>query len=158
MLKSQILVATISMFLWMLCVPSLSAACREEMVGGQSVDQAAEQALAAIPLPKITAEQALPIANAELALETTKKKSEPPVGWTIVAIEWCKSSNFQPSVATYGSYTVLDDREAYAWFVTYLGPKHAPPFDESGPKSVPSVYIIRIKDNRKADGLIGTRT
>jgi hypothetical protein len=150
--QRQILVATISLFLWMLCVPSLSAACR--------VDPAASSpggtpniydGLAVMPLPKMSAEQALAIAKAEQALDIANEmKRNPPLvdrpeNYAIVEIEWCKSSNFQPSFDDGASHVVWDDPEAYAWVVTYL--PAVPP-----PKGIlRNLTILRIQENRKVD-------
>jgi hypothetical protein len=143
MLKKQILMATILLFFSMLRVPSLFGACHEDMAGSQNIDQA----LASVPLPKITAEEAAAI--------TKKYRSVRDENYTIVAIEWCKSSNFQPN---FDDGTDWDDREAYAWFVTCVEPAKGPfepPFDKLG---IRSVFIMRIRDNRKVDVMEGVRT
>jgi hypothetical protein len=113
--------------------------------------QSVDQTLATVPLPTVSAAEALDIAK--------KLKRNPPAGYrwarsdnySIVAIDWCKSSDFKPRFSDGSNWSVLDDKDAYAWFVTYLEPPQGYP-------GTRSVSIIRIKDNGKADFMFGTRT
>jgi hypothetical protein len=138
MLKKKIPLAVFSLFC---CVGCLFAKS-DKTVDGQ---------LAAVPLPTLSAAEALDIAK--------ELKRNPPHAYhwagsdnyTVVAIDWCKSSDFRPRFSDGSNWLVRDDQDAYAWFVTYLEAPH-------GPSPIRSVGIIRIKNNGKADFMVGIRT
>jgi hypothetical protein len=104
-----------------------------------------DQALAAIPLPKLSAAEAL-----DTAKKYAKGRARPD-NYTIVAIDWCKSSDFKPAFSDGYQWSVIDDQSAYAWFVTFIVLTQ----EYSGTRFV---GVIRVKENGKVDGMVGTRT
>jgi len=95
-----------------------------------------DAALAAVPLPKLTAAEVLDIAK-----KLTDGRA--PFGIsTIVAIDWCKSSDFRPRYVDGADLLGLNN-DKYAWFVTNIEPPSGP-----APAHVRSVAIVRIYDNR----------
>jgi hypothetical protein len=103
-----------------------------------------DQALAAVPLPKLSAPEALEIAN------KFRHSRTPSDGSAIVAIDWCKSSDFWPHYIDGTTWEGLNSG-GYAWFVTYIEPP-------SGPAKTRSVSIIRVTDDGVADFVPGVRT
>ena len=94
------------------------------------------QALAALPVPKLSAAEALDRAN---KLWRSRRGSDTS---TVVAIEWCKSSDFWPRYVDGSDYVGLNN-DTYAWFITYIEPAN-------GPAHVRSVAIIRVYDDGEA--------
>src|ERR1700723_3551704 len=132
MLKRKIQVTIVSL---LFCVGwAFAGTIQEPEKPIQNIDQA----LAAVPLPKLSAREALDIAN------KFRHSRTPSDGSAIVATDWCKSSDFQPRLSDGSDWSVLDDKDAYAWFVTYLEPPQ-------GYSRIRSISIIRIKDDGKAD-------
>lgn len=147
MLKTKIRVTMVSL---LFCVGWAFAGTIQAL---DKTVQSVDQILANVPVPTVSAAEALAIA-------TKLIKHNPPAAYrwahsdnyTIVAIDWCKSSDFEPRFSDGSDWHVLNDKDAYAWFVTYLEPTQG----YSG--TTRSVGIIRIKDNGKADFMVRTRT
>jgi len=107
------------------------------------------------PLPKLSVAEALGIAKELMRNPPAAYPWARSDNYTIVAIDWCKASDFQPRFTDGSTWSVLDDKDAYAWFVTYLEPNQDIQTRDRAPRSV---WIIRIKDNGKADFMVGIRT
>jgi hypothetical protein len=103
-----------------------------------------DEALAAVRLPKLSAAEALDIAN------KLRRSRTPSDGSTIVAIDWCKSSDFRPRYVDGSDYMGLNN-DTYAWFITYIEPLN-------GPAHVRSIAIVRVYDNGRADFVPSART
>jgi len=140
MLRRKILVAVVLLFC---CVGWMLAGRSQASVKPiQNIDQA----LAAVPLPKLSAAEALDIAN-------KLRHSRAPFDIsTIVSIDWCKSSDFRPRYVD-GADLVGLDNDAYAWFVTYIEPPNGP-----APAHVRSVVIVRVYDDGQAAFIARIRT
>jgi len=66
-----------------------------------------------IPTPTLTATQVIAIGE--------KRFGERAKDYTLVAIEWQKSSAYQPRVSTGATYTPANDQpDEYSWFLTYV--------------------------------------
>jgi hypothetical protein len=105
-----------------------------------------DEALAAVPLPKLSAAEALDIAK-------KLTDSRAPFGIsTVVAIDWCKSSDFHPRYVDGADLLGLNN-DKYAWFITYIEPPSG-----LAPVHVRSVAILRIYDNGHADIVAKVRT
>jgi len=104
------------------------------------------KALPEIPMPALTAEQALAVAQRKVNSSA----------YVLVGLEWAKASEFQPRVSDGTDWHALDSIDEYSWFVTYvfrdervaaLHPEQ--PFN--------SVSVLRIKPDGTIGLLVGTR-
>lgn len=139
MLRGKILVAAVLLFC---CVGWMLAGRSQASVKPiQNIDQA----LAAVPRPNLSAAEALDIAN-------KLRHRAPSDISTIVAIDWCKSSDFRPRYVD-GADLVGLDNDAYAWFVTYIEPPNGP-----APAHVRSVAIVRVYNDGQAALIARIRT
>jgi hypothetical protein len=138
MLKRKIQVSIVSL---VLCVGLAFASTNKTP---EKTTQNVDQMLAAVPLPTLNAAEALDIAN-------KYKRRDPADNSTIVAIDWCRSSDFQPRFSDGTSWNVPDNNDKYAWFVTYIDPKY-------GPFHVRTIVIVRVYDDGKVGSMIGIRT
>jgi hypothetical protein len=129
MLRSKIRVAVVLLFC---CVGSILAGTSQASVKPiENIDLA----LAAVPLPKLNAAEALDIAN---KLRHSRAPSDIS---TVVAIDWSKSSDFRPRYVDGADLRGLDNG-AWAWFVTYIEPPNGPALPH-----VRSVAIVRVNDD-----------
>lgn len=107
-----------------------------------------------IPIPKLTATQALAIAQHHMTNFTN---------YTLVAIEWCNSTTFQPRFSDGTHYTPANDHpNEYSWFVTYVYKEEVIDKLDSEMglnrhRRFNSVLVERIKDDGQIGILIGTR-
>jgi hypothetical protein len=127
--------------------------CTGHTFSGALHAQNVDARLTAVPLPTLSAAKAVDIAN-EL-----KRKQSGSGNFTVVAIDWCKSSEFQPRYSDGSDMSVRGGKDEYAWFVTYLEPAPADiqklVWWQSGLRRV---SVIRIRDNGTADFMLGIRT
>lgn len=106
-----------------------------------------------IPVPKLTASQALAIAQQQMTNAT---------GFTLVGIEWCKSSAFQPRFNDGTHWWPGDDHpDEYSWFVTYVYKDEQ--LDERMrrigiKRRFNEVCVIRVRDDGQIGRFDGFRT
>lgn len=96
-----------------------------------------------IPSSKLTAIEALELANKRLPKESKLQ---------VVAVEWCQPSKFQPRISDGTQYHFLEAPEEWSWIITLvdMGPDKANnPFP---------VSIIRVRSDGRTEVPIGTRT
>ena len=85
------------------------------------------------------------------ALAIFQKQMKHSTNYAVVAIDWCKASEFHPRVGGGRWFTGLDDPNEYSWFVTYLykDKQQDKLLKELGRKKQQfnSASVIRIKDD-----------
>jgi hypothetical protein len=84
---------------------TLCAAVSGHVIAGLGV-------LPPIPVPKLTAAQAMAIAQAHLGND--------PARCTLVGVDWHKAADFQPRFAVASRFLANDHPDDYSWFVTYV--------------------------------------
>jgi hypothetical protein len=104
-----------------------------------------------VPPHKLTATGALAIAEKQLGKDAGR--------FTLVGLEWFKSSEFKPRYFDGTQYTAGDDHpDDYCWFVTYLYKREAGPGASGSGRKFDEVLVIRIKDDGTIGRFIGART
>ena len=99
-----------------------------------------------IPVPKLTAAQAMAIAQAHLGPDSAR--------YTLVGVDWHKSSDFQPRFAV-AQYTPANDHpEEYSWFMTYVYRDNLVPGTEAT-QPFTAEHVIRIRDDGEIGAFIG---
>jgi hypothetical protein len=107
---------------------------------------AASVLLQDIPVPKLSAIDALAIAQREIANDAKL---------TLITIEWCRASDFQPRVSDGTTFLPLDDQpNGYSWVVTYVTKDQT---IERRKGSSRRLTVIRIKDDGTIGKLVGIR-
>lgn len=125
------------------------AFCVVAFVGGRRPGLAI---LPDIPRPKLSATQAMAIAE----------RLGTPAGYTLVAVDWCKASDFKPRYSDGTQWSPGSDHpDDYSWFLTYV-------FKDADidrvEKSIGvthefnSVAVVRIEDDGQRGALIGWRS
>ncbi|HXR48620.1 MAG TPA: hypothetical protein VN784_14385 [Candidatus Limnocylindrales bacterium] len=103
-----------------------------------------------IPAPELTAPQVLAIAQQHLGSSTN---------YTLVSIDWCKASDFQPRYSDGTDYSPGNDEpNGYSWFITYVYRDEQMAKAFGGKSRFNSVLVMRIKDDGKTGLFIGGRT
>jgi hypothetical protein len=104
-----------------------------------------------IPPSKLTIPAVLAIAQKRIPTNTVTFTN-----CCVIAINWCKASDFQPRLGDAHWSPGFDDPEKYCWFVTYLyrdleREKTDRQFGSNPTRQFNSCGVIRVKD----DGTIG---
>ncbi len=106
-----------------------------------------------VPVPKLTATQALAIAQ---------KRLSNAKNFTLVGIEWCKASDFKPRFSDGTQYSPGNDHaDEYSWFVTYVyrDEEVADAFKKMGiTRQFNAVSIVRINNDGQVASFVGFRT
>jgi hypothetical protein len=109
-----------------------------------------------IPRPKLTAGQAIEIAQ--------KSFKSDPLKLLLVAVDWYKSSEFQPRFSDGTQWQPVNDHpNDFSWFVTfaYKDPEIAKWLEKhpDGPtREFTSSTIVRVKDDGTIGEMVGVRT
>ena len=99
--------------------------------------------LAAVPMPTLTVTQVLEIA---------KQRMSDSKNYTVVGLDWCKASEFQPRYNDGTQYSPANDHaNEYSWFLTYVYPDPLRP-------NYKAVFVLRIKPDGSMGVFIGTRS
>src|SRR5882672_11259277 len=103
-----------------------------------------------IPVPTLAVTNVLAIAQQHV-----------PSGFsncTLVAVEWCKASEFQPRYSDGTHFSSdTDDPNEYCWFLTYVYTNKRLPKGDGGKRRFNSVFVLRVKDNGTIRPLAGFR-
>jgi len=112
---------------------------------------AATALLPEVPAHKLTPAGALAIAEKQLGKDAGR--------FTLVGIEWFKTSEFKPRYFDGTQYTAAGDHpDDYCWFVTYLYQREANPGASGSERKFDEVLVIRLKDDGTIGRFIGART
>ncbi len=77
--------------------------------------------------------------------------SEHDIGMVLIAVEWCRSDQFQPRLSDGKQWHVTRGKDEWSWFFTYA-------IRSKNLKTFSGVRIMRIRDSGEIDGLDSTRT
>ncbi len=108
-----------------------------------------------IPVSKLGISQALTIFERQMTLDSTNH-----FVYSVVSIDWCKASEFQPRIGDWRWIPGHDDPNEYSWFVTYIykDEQREKDLKERGIKRrFNEVGVTRIKDDGKIGFFIGAR-
>jgi hypothetical protein len=105
-----------------------------------------------IPAPKLTASQ---------AIEVAKQRMGDSTNFTLVGIDWCKSSTFQPRFNDGTQYSPGKDHpDDYSWFLTYVYKDDQMEKGLTGmgiKRQFNAVHVIRVKDDGQIGAFVGFR-
>jgi hypothetical protein len=109
-----------------------------------------------VPIPKMTPEQVLAIAEPRIHLQAQCARAD---SCRIVEVDWAKNSSFQPRISSGTQWHVVGDpADDYSWFVTFVyRDEDMAKLMGTAPGKVNESETIRIKNDGKDGVLLGTR-